>query len=133
MRECVCVVDGKTNMLESNQKEFGQQIITVNDKLENFVSKVGDKVESIESEMQCLTNTIHVIDNRSSELESQIAIVKNVRNEVESNCKTEIQAIQNTVNTIDKNNKQFEYLNNNKFVSIEQSIVNAVSYTHLQF
>ena len=61
-------------MLEFNQKELGQQIITVNDKLENFVSKAGDKFEGIESEMQCITNTIRVIDNRSSELESQVAV-----------------------------------------------------------
>ena len=54
-----CVVDSKTNMLESNQKEIGQQIITVNDKLESFVSKAGNKFEGIKSEMQCITNTIH--------------------------------------------------------------------------
>ena len=44
-------------------------------------------------------------------------------NEIESNCKTEIQAIQNTVNTIDKRHVQIESLNNNIFASIEQSIV----------
>ena len=40
----MCVVDGKTNMLESNQKELGQQVIIVNDKLESFVSNSGSNI-----------------------------------------------------------------------------------------
>ena len=44
--------------------------------------------------------------------------------EIESTCKIEIQAIQDTVNVMDKRNIQFECSNNDKFVSIEQSIVN---------
>ena len=41
---CVCVVDGKTNMLESNQNELGQQVINHN--LKSFTSKAGNKFEN---------------------------------------------------------------------------------------
>ena len=43
------------------------------------------------------------------------------------------QAIQNTVNTIDKRHVQIESLNNNIFASIEQSIVNIKDELNLLF
>ena len=61
---CVCVVDGKTNMLESNQKELGQQVIIVNDNLKSFANKAGNKFENGVSKSDTIDNSSD-IENRN--------------------------------------------------------------------
>ena len=105
-------MNNRVDEIESSMVEkIDKQIQEVT---ENFECKINECNAVSEYKFNCVVDKIETYETST-----------NVKiNEIESNCKTEIQAIQNTVNTIDKNNKQFECLNNDKFVLMEQSIVN---------
>ena len=96
---------------------------------QQYVRKIDKQIQEVTENFECKLNEC----NAGSEYMFNCAVDKikicetNTDfkiNEIESNCKLEIQAIQDTVTVMDKRNTQLECLNNDKFVLIEQNIVN---------
>ena len=95
----ICLLYTSNNRIDKIESSVVEKIDKqIQEVTENFECKITECNVVSEYKFNCVVDKIETYETST-----------NVKiNEIESNCKTEIQAIQNTVNTIDKNNKQFE-------------------------
>ena len=105
-------------MSDAEKVQVNEQIHEVKD---NFEHNINECNAGSEYKFNCAADKIEEIRDKIKTYETNTNLKIN---EIESTCKIEIQAIQDTVNVMDRCSMQFECLNNDKFASIEQTIVN---------
>ena len=120
---CVCVVDGKTNMLESNQKELGQQVIIENDNLKSLTSKAGNKFENGVSKSDTVNNSSNIESRKSVDISNEVVISIDERmNEIRSETKRETDELRERACMLD--NKTDILVSNQKEFGQQVIIVN---------